>query len=106
MNCRGYAHGVFCCFEWTSRADHGISITDDNAKKVKDPILPSAMVTHINSNPSKRDICKKCAEIVKRLVSAPVSTPATTLSNNYDRFVDDTSLTREVLKSTWEHDFN
>ena len=29
-----------------------------------------------------------------------------TLSNNYDRFVDDTSLTREVLKSTWEHDFN
>ena len=29
-----------------------------------------------------------------------------TLSNNYDRFVDGTSLTREVLKSTWEHDFN
>jgi len=29
-----------------------------------------------------------------------------TLSNNYDRFVDDTSLTREVLRSTWEHDFN
>lgn len=65
MNCRGYAHGLFCCFEWTSRADHGISITDDDAKKVKDPILPSAMVTHINSNPSKSDICKKCAEIVK-----------------------------------------
>ena len=82
MNCRGYAHGLFCCYEWTSRADHGISITDDDAKKVKDPILPSAMVTHINSNPSKSDICKKCSEIVKGLLSAPVSTPATTSTTN------------------------
>jgi len=29
-----------------------------------------------------------------------------TLSNNSDRLVDDTSLTREVLKITWENDFS
>jgi len=86
MNCGGYAHGAFCCFEWSARADHGINITDNDAKKVENDgsskLLPTAMVTHINSNPSKSDICKKCAEIVKGLLSAPVSTPVTTTNSS------------------------
>ena len=93
MNCGGYPHGAFCSFQWSARADHGISISDQDAKKVNNDgssILPSAMVTHINSNPSKSDICKKCAEIVKALLSTPVSTPAAP-------YIDDDLLDDDII---------
>ncbi len=65
MNCGGFAHGVFCCFEWSERSDHGIILMSTHAKGKKSP-LPKAMVQHLNSNKNKSDLCFKCLEEVKK----------------------------------------
>ena len=67
MNCGGFAHGVFCCFEWCERSDHGIILTPSRAKGVKSP-LPAAMVQHLNSNNNKSDLCFKCLGDIKKKI--------------------------------------
>ena len=73
MNCGGVAHSAFCCIEWSEHGSHGIyvSYAHAKAKANTNPLVPKAMVQHLNSSSNNReDLCLKCLEDLKKILDA------------------------------------